>query len=887
MHFSALNSAIQKLTKYLALEAERGYDNGAVVGGFARMLDPWEEEARKSEVAPDLMEIVVSRLRDYPRLSAQSREETLRGLWNRLRADYPELAAPAGQSRGAEAAEVRPDEHQPSPAETSTGGHEIPKEPPSAARPEPSSLRGDPDEAAHVQAEGSAAGMDLRQGEGGPAAIAAEGPASSPLDPPDSPRVVAPVEPEPVEPASLDSPLTEVPGIGPKSAKTLKKLGLESLGDLLWHLPRRYDDYSQLKTINRLELGEEVTIIGTVDKISVRPVSGGRLKLVEAVVSDGTGSIGVTWFNQTWIANRLKPGKAVVLSGKVEQYLGKLTMNGPEWEPLEKKQVHTNRIVPVHPLTAGVTAKWLRRVINSVVQSHAERVPDPLPATLVSEAALMPFGTAFHQIHFPDSWDQLERAQHRLAFNEMLFLQLGVMRQKHGWQALETEPIRVGDDWMEHFLAGLPYQLTNAQNKALADVRADLERPVPMNRLIQGDVGSGKTVIAAAAIGMAASQGTQSAVLAPTSILAEQHYETFLELLPASTDLSAQDIRLLMGATPETEKVEIREGLARGEIRLVVGTHALLQDPVEFKKLGLAVIDEQHRFGVAQRAALRSKGANPNLMVMTATPIPRSLALTIYGDLDLTVVDEMPPGRLPVETRVFRPNERTRAHTFIRGQLEAGHQAFMIYPLVEGSEKVQAKSAVDEHARLQANAFPEYRLGLLHGRLKPEEKERVMKAFRKGEYDALVSTSVIEVGVDVPNATVILIEGADRFGLSQLHQFRGRVGRGQHQSYCLLIPTSDRERENERLQAMEDTLDGFKLAEMDLEQRGPGDFLGTRQSGFLQLRAARLTDLRMIEKARSEATRIFDKDPMLKTSQHKLLAEAVDRFWTNGKGEIS
>ncbi len=850
-----MNSAIQKLAKYLALEAERGFDNGAVVGGLERMLDPWREEARESGVPPELTDIVVARLRDYPRLSAKSREETLRGLWNRLHAEYPELASSPGKSEGAGAEPVGQGRIQ------TEASPEVPQEQASLASTD------------SAQAEGSTAGNGAERIED---RSAAEAPASSAAKSAESPGAAPPVEP-----ASLDSLLTAVPGIGPKSAKTLKKLGLETLEDLLWHLPRRYDDYSQLKTINRLELGEEVTIIGTVEEISVRPVRGGKLKLVEATVSDGTGSIGVTWFNQTWIANRLKPGKAVVLSGRIEQYLGKLTMNGPEWEPLERKQVHTNRIVPVYPLTAGVTAKWLRRAINSVVQSHAERVPDPLPPALVTEAGLMPFGSAFHQVHFPDSWDQLKRAQHRLAFNEMLFLQLGVMRQKRGWQELDTEPIRVKDEWVDSFLAGIPYRLTDAQGKALAEVRADLERPVAMNRLIEGDVGSGKTVIAAAAAGMAASAGMQSAVMAPTSILAEQHYATFLEFLP---ELS---IRLLLGSTPEAEKKEIREGLARGETQLVVGTHALLQDPVGFKKLGLAVIDEQHRFGVAQRAALRSKGVNPNLIVMTATPIPRSLALTIYGDLDLTIVDEMPPGRLPVETRVFRPIERPRAHTFIRGQLEAGHQAFIIFPLVEGSDKVQAKAAVDEHDRLRQNAFPEYRLGLLHGRLKPDEKERVMNAFRQGEYDVLISTSVVEVGVNVPNATVILVEGADRFGLSQLHQFRGRVTRSNHQSYCLLIPTRDRESENERLMAMEETSDGFELADKDLKQRGPGDFFGTRQSGFLELRAARLTDLRMIEKARSQATRLFEEDPMLEAPHHQALATAVDRFWTNGKGEIS
>ena len=834
-----MNEAIEKLAKYLTLEAERGYDNGAVVGGLERMLEPWRGEAEQSGVSADLIEFVVARLQDYPRLSPNSREDTLRGLRNRLATEYPD-----------------PEESIPD---------ELAPEQPAAEAVD-------------------ASGTDESIRSAGPIAVG-DSPGSEPEE------KVAKPEPSPdtedLEPVSLEAPLTSVPGIGPKSAKTLRKLGLETLGDLLWHLPRRYDDYSQLKTINRLEIGEEVTIIGTVEQIEVRTVRGGKLKLVEATVSDGTGSLNITWFNQTWIATRLKPGEAVVLSGEIEQYLGRPTMNGPEWEPLEQKQVHTNRIVPVYPLTAGITAKWLRRVINSVVSTLAFRVPDPLPESMLSGADLMPYDVALQQIHFPDSWSQLERAQHRLAFNEMLYLQLGVMRQKRGWHELDTEPISVDDAWTEQFLSSLPYDLTSAQSRAIKDIRADLESPHPMNRLLQGDVGSGKTVIAAAAIGMAASQGVQSALMAPTSILAEQHFSTLIELLPVAAQIQPEQIRLLLGSTPAAEKIEISEGLGAGNISLVIGTHALLQEPVTFARLGLTIIDEQHRFGVSQRAALRSKGTNPNLIVMTATPIPRSLALTLYGDLDLTVIDEFPPGRLPIQTQLFRPIERARAHTFVRGQLEAGHQAFIIYPLVEGSEKVQAKAAVDEHEHLQESAFPEYKLGLLHGRLKPDEKERVMQAFRSGEYDVLVSTAVVEVGVDVPNATVILIEGADRFGLSQLHQFRGRVGRREHQSYCLLIPTSDLESENERLKAMEVTADGFELAEMDLNQRGPGDFLGTRQSGFLELRAARITDIRMIEMARREAGRLFDQDPMLEAPEHQALAVAVSQFWTNGKGEIS
>jgi len=442
----------------------------------------------------------------------------------------------------------------------------------------------------------------------------------------------------------------------------------------------------------------------------------------------------------------------------------------------------------------------------------------------------VPLSQAIQQIHFPDSWERLREAQHRLAFDEMFMLQLGVMRQKREWETLQTEPLPVEDAWITSFKEKLPFALTGAQEKALRDIRADMASPRPMNRLLQGDVGSGKTVVAAAAAGMAIANGAQSAFMAPTSILAEQHLQTLRGLLPSILEIPVESIQLLIGATPEAEKARIREGLDSGDIKVVVGTHALIEDPVSFHRLGLAVIDEQHRFGVHQRAALRAKGANPNLLVMTATPIPRSLALTVYGDLDLTLLDEMPPGRKPVETRALHPRERLRAYSFITSQLEQGRQAFIIFPLVEESDKFDARAAVDEHRELQETIFARFRVGLLHGRMKPEEKEQVMRQFRAGEIDVLVSTSVVEVGVDVPNATVMLVEGANRFGLAQLHQFRGRVGRGQAQSYCLLIPDTEDATDNARLQAMQSTNDGFQLAEMDLSQRGPGDFL---RCGFL------------------------------------------------------
>ncbi len=844
-----MNSAIDKLTKYMRLEAKRGHDNRAVLGGLQRMLEPWEDEARESGLSSNLIDMVLSRLRDYPKLSPASRQEVLQGIWHRLQAEFPDLKPDGDGSDALPLADVEGVRH-------TAGEHPKP-----AGRPAPKESKKSEHDEAGIKPSPTPAEKPSR-----PSPAAAEKPTGHP---------------------AIEAPLTRIQGIGPKSAKTLKKLDLETLGDLLWHLPRRYDDYSRLKTINRLWYGEEVTIIATVDSVNVRSARGGKMKIIEATISDGTGSLRLTWFNQPWIADRLKSGRAVVVSGKVDQYLGRLTMNNPEWEPLEGKQLHTNRIVPVYPLTAGITAKWIRRLMNGVVPRLAPHLKDPLPTSIQESAELIPLGEALQQVHFPDSWEKLEQAQHRLAFDEMLLLQLGVLAQKRDWEEQQAEPMTIDQQRFDQFVSALPYQLTKAQSKSLEDIRKDLAAPHPMNRLLQGDVGSGKTVVAAVAMAIAASNNKQSALMAPTSILAEQHLQTLRDLLPGMTGVPAESIRLLIGATPEAEKREIRQGLADGTIPYVVGTHALLEDPVTFAEFGLAVIDEQHRFGVEQRAILRAKGDNPNLMVMTATPIPRSLALTVFGDLEVSVIDEIPPGRQKIETRILRPIERARAFNFTRSQLDAGHQAFIIFPLVEESEKIDAKAAVEEHERLRKTEFEKYRVGLLHGRMSADEKEQAMGQFRAGEIDVMVSTSVVEVGVDIPNATVMLVEGANRFGLAQLHQFRGRVGRGPHKSYCLLISDQDDEDSNKRLKAMEATDDGFKLAELDLEQRGPGDFLGTRQSGFVELRMASLTDVRLIEKARREAQRLFTTDPELVQPEHEALAEAVDRFWSGRKREVS
>jgi ATP-dependent DNA helicase RecG len=854
-----MHPSVDKLVKILRLEAERGHDNRAVVGGLDRMLDPWEQEARAGGVPEPILQLVRARLLDYAKLSPASREEALRGIWARLQAAFPEVREATPAQAGASDEPIAAQEARPSPPPAPSAAH------PAPADDAPADLGFDADAEDALDDSWDEADDDT----------------------PAAPRPTAAAASTASTPAGLDAPLTVLSGIGPKSAENLARLGLHNLRDLLFYLPRRYDDYSQLKTINRLWYGEEVTIIASVESVHVRPVRGGRMKLVEVVVSDGTGSLRVNWFNQPWIADRLLPGRAVVLSGKVDQYLGRITMNSPEWEPIERQQLHTNRIVPVYALTSGVTAKWLRRVIHGLLGRYAPRLPDPLTESIRASAGVDALPIALQQIHFPDDQDHLRRAQERLAFQEMFLLQLGVLRQKREWDALACAPLPVADDWVEAFRARLPYALTAPQERAFEDVRADLAAPRPMNRLLQGDVGSGKTVVAAYAIGIACANGAQAALMAPTSILAEQHAVTVRGLLTECAGMPEDSIRLLIGATPEAEKREIRAGLVSGEIRVLIGTHALLEDPISFARLGLAVIDEQHRFGVEQRARLRSKGDNPNLLVMTATPIPRSLALTLYGDLDVSVLDEMPPGRKPVETRLLHRMERGRAHSFIRGQLQAGRQAFVIFPLVEGSEKVEALAAVDEYETLAKEAFSGLRVGLLHGRLKPDEKDEVMGRFRAGELDVLVSTSVVEVGVDIPNASVMMIEGANRFGLAQLHQFRGRVGRGEHASYCLLLPDADDEAADERLKAMESTNDGFRLAELDLEQRGPGDFLGTRQSGFAELRMARLTDIRLIEKARREATRLFQEDPLLQKPEHGLLAEELGGFWQTMKGDVS
>lgn len=682
----------------------------------------------------------------------------------------------------------------------------------------------------------------------------------------------------------LDASVTTLPGIGEKRAELLEKLNVKTVRDFLFFYPRRYEDYSTLKTINQLVYGERVSLLATVWEAGARKTYG-RKSIFRAILSDATGTLEVTWFNQPWLEGRIRPGLQILVSGKVDEYLGRLTMNSPTWEAVGRKDLTNARVQPIYPMTEGLQQRWVRQMMQKTLSAWARRVPDPLPDAMRVEQGLLTLERALWGVHLPDNQQHLAAARRRLAFEEALYLQLGLLHQKAQWKAQPGREVEIDPVHLTALQQSLPYTLTKAQQRSLNEMLRDFASGQPMNRLLQGDVGAGKTVVAGLLMAVVAVAGFQAALMAPTEILAEQHSNSLSRLFDGFPE-PRPTLGLLTGSTSGEDREAIYAGLADGSLQLVVGTHALIQEAVNFQCLTFVVVDEQHRFGVEQRGALRQKGYNPHLLVMTATPIPRSLELTVWGHLDVSVLDEMPPGRQPIETRVLFPQERERAYVFIRSQVEKGRQAFIIYPLVESSDKIEARAAVDEYERLKSEIFPDLRLGLLHGRLKSAEKEAVMAQFAGGEIDVLVATSVVEVGVDVPNATVMLIDGAERFGLAQLHQFRGRVGRGEHQSYCLLLAESASDEATERLQAVAGSTDGFVLAQKDLEMRGPGEFLGTQQSGFPELPMASLADTRLLHQVRRVAEDLLESDPDLQQPEHHGLRERVVAFWHTG-GDLS
>ena len=723
--------------------------------------------------------------------------------------------------------------------------------------------------------------------------------------PPGSHTLSKPPTPNRMPPAgqSVDAPVTQLKGINDKTATRMKRLDVATVRDLLYLFPRRHQDYSSVVSISGISPGEECTVVATVwESRVVTQGPRGRRQDTEAMLGDDTGTIRVIWFGQRYLARTLTPGRRVAISGKPEIFRGQLSFESPAVEPVDFSQtgIHTGRLVPVYPLTEGINARAMRGFTWEALQNWLGGVDETLPAeqhASDSQAGRMPLREAIFQAHFPDDPEIWQAARSRLAFDELLTLQLAVLSRRRETQS-EVRGVSVSppEGVIQRFLGSLPFELTTAQTRSIGEIERDMKRGAPpMNRLLQGEVGSGKTVVALAALLSAAAAGYQGALMAPTEVLAEQHFRStshLLEGLPRQVEednlisvyLEGMErpvsVGLLTGSVRASVKRLLTSMAADGTLDLLIGTQALIQEGVAIPSLALAVADEQHRFGVMQRSALRQRGGeNPHTLIMSATPIPRTLSLTLYGDLDISTLDELPAGRQQIRTRWVAQNRRADAYQFVRDQVAEGRQAFIVCPLIDESETIEARAATEEYERLSGEVFPDLRVGLLHGRMHSRDKDRILRTFGDGGLDVLVTTAVVEVGIDVPNATIMLIEGAERFGLAQLHQFRGRVGRGEYRSYCLLL-SSDTQTASarERLSALERTNDGFQLAEIDLELRGPGDFFGTRQSGLPALRMAQFSDRGLLESARELATRIADEDPQLEAPEHAALGAQVSRF---------
>ena len=670
----------------------------------------------------------------------------------------------------------------------------------------------------------------------------------------------------------LSSPVTDVPRVGPKKAQFLAKLGITHARDFLYTFPRRYDDFSQITPIQDLEEGKQLTVRGKVKSVKEQWGYQGRRRLLRIFVDieDQTGVLAVTWFNLRFLSRQLWQGRELFVAGKVERdKQRRLRMRSPVIEFVTDDPTHAGRITPVYPETYGVSSRFLRHQVKTLLPL-IEVVPEYLPDGIRQRNQLMGIHQAITAVHFPEATDDIEAAQRRLRFDELFFLQLAalVRRQLRAAQQAPGVPSSLTVAVFQHTI---PFVLTKAQQVAMEEIAADLATSEPMNRLLQGDVGSGKSVVALYATKLVLEAGKTVLYLAPTEILARQQAASFAE------QLGSDNVSLLVSATSAPEKKTLKAALQTGQGRCVVGTHALLQDDVVVKNLALAIVDEQHRFGVAQRKALQEATPDktvPHLLSMTATPIPRTLNLTVYGDLDVSVLNEMPAGRKPIKTEVVAPGDRDTAVTHILEELHAGRQAYVIAPLVDESDKLEAKSAKETFVEMQ-QLFPDIAIGLLHGKMTSEEKTAALNNFSAGALQLLVATAVVEVGVNVPNATIMIIEGAERFGLAQLHQFRGRIGRGEHQSYCYLFPTKEEDANARRLQVLAETTDGFKIAEEDLKLRGPGEVYGVAQSGFGDLQVASLLDYEMIKLARSEAETLLQKDPNLEA--HPLLQGKVQQ----------
>lgn len=658
-------------------------------------------------------------------------------------------------------------------------------------------------------------------------------------------------------------------GVGEKRAGLFQRLGVDSIDALLHFYPRAYEDWNKVVSIVSAPFGEPCCVKAIVSRMPSKHLIRKGLTLYKTEVTDGVSLMQITFFNNPYTAEKLKEGEEYLFFGRVGGQLGRREMAAPLVEPAQTGE----RIRPIYPQTQGLPSRVIEACVSSALSMRRDMLEDPLPDALRQEQGLCHVRFAIENIHFPADDESLQRARRRLVFEELLTLQLGLLRLKA--RTRTQTAAQAAQDYSEAFFALLPFSPTGAQRRAISECLHDMRSSTPMSRLLQGDVGSGKTAVAAALIHTAAKNGLQCAMMAPTGILAEQHYHTLEGFLgPAGIHCA-----LLTGATGTAEKKEIKALLQSGEIDLVVGTHALIQKDVVFRRLGLVITDEQHRFGVGQRAALADKGNNPHLLVMSATPIPRTLALMIYGDLDISILDELPPGRQKIKTYAVGSRLHQRVYAYIRKHLDQGLQAYIVCPLVEEGE-TELTAAQEYAQKLQKGPFRGYRLGLLHGRMKPKDKEETMRRFASNEIQLLVSTTVVEVGVDVPNAVVMVIENAERFGLSQLHQLRGRVGRGKHPSTCILISDAQNEQARQRLQTMCDTTDGFQIADADLKMRGPGDFFGARQHGLPALKIANMvTDLDDLKQAQQAARIILRDDPGLQKPEDAGLRAAVDKLF--------
>lgn len=674
-------------------------------------------------------------------------------------------------------------------------------------------------------------------------------------------------------------------GVGPSKAKLFANLGISTIEDVLYFFPRRYEDRRQIIPLAQVELQTPQTVTGKIISAKSRRSWHTKKHVTEVIIDDESGRLTCVWFNQPYLENYLRLGQSIVCHGQANTYKNRIQMISPEYEVINEKEgeesLSMRRIVPVYPLTSGISQRYLRKTVHGAVEKYHDQLIDELPVDLRNKYRLANIKRSIRNVHFPENFEDQEEALKRVSFEEFFFFQISVvLRRLSIIEKTGTAHTIKGEDGLR-FLSAFPFELTKAQKRSINEIQEDMERTRPMLRLLQGDVGSGKTIVALFGCLMAARNSKQSAFMAPTEILARQHFENIKKTLKESTFKNVE-VGLLVNGISAAERAETLRRLKEGALHIVVGTHALISQDVEFHDLSFVVIDEQHKFGVRQRALLTEKGSNPDVLIMTATPIPRTLCITLFGDLDVSVLDELPKGRGAIETRHFFENQAKQAYSIVRENLKAGRQAYIVYPIIDESETLDMKSAQAMYKDLSNKEFKEYTVGLVHGQLKKETLQKTMQAFKAGKIDVLVATTVLEVGVDVPNATVMVIEHAARFGLAQLHQLRGRIGRGAYHSQCLLIDNPSNEEAKARIDVIVESLDGFKIAEKDLELRGPGHFFGRHQHGLNELKVANpASQMDMLELARKEALALTNEDPKLEKEGHSHILNVVKRRYPN------